>query len=343
MVGHHRKQGRREQSRRPSASWCYSTIATADSKLACLARFAISAISIASVHRYRVGLLFDTAVPLELRTCCSCSPLRLLTTLLAGSAARYWIFSMRSLLLMPALLAVMATAHAASPNINVGAMYEYLEPGRSMLLKRVRNSGDATAFVRVEITEVVYDSAGKPIEQPLPPEQALTLEGTAAHLLASPARLIVPASGQQAARLLYRGDRSRERYYRLRFVPVLPASEEFALTEAESEDYRKQLSAGVNVLTGYGVFVIVHPAQATYRVHHQESSDSYLLRNDGNSTVIVEDLVHCQGSGKAEQCSPPRKVHLLPGRSQRFEKLVGHAQRFQLVEGDTRRSVHFNR
>ena len=249
---------------------------------------------------------------------------------------------MRSLLLMPVLLAVMATAHAASPNITVGAMYEYLEPDRSTLLKRVRNSGDATAFVRVEITEVVYDDAGAAREQPLPPEQALG-SGSDAHLLASPARLIVPANGQQATRLLYRGDRSTERYYRLRFVPVLPANDEFALTEAESAQYRQQLSAGVNVLTGYGVFVIIHPAQAEYRVHHQENSDSYLLRNDGNSTVIVEDLVHCQGGGKAEQCSPPRKVHLLPGRSQRFEKLAGHAQRFQLIEGQARRTVHFNR
>lgn len=249
---------------------------------------------------------------------------------------------MNRLVLLAVLLAAAGATHAAAPNINVGAMYEYLEPGRSTLLKRVRNSGDVTAFVKVEITEVVYDSDGTPREQALPPEQALLAGSTTAHLLASPARLIVPANGQQATRLLYRGDRGKERYYRVRFVPVLPANQEFALTEAESEDYRKQLSAGVNVLTGYGTFVIVHPAQAEYRVYQQESSDSYLLRNDGNSTVIVEDLVHCQGSGKAEQCSPPRKVHLLPGRSQRLEKLAGQVQRFQLVEGEKRSTVHFN-
>lgn len=240
------------------------------------------------------------------------------------------------------LIASSQVVQAGSPSIAVGAMYEYLEPGRSTLLKRVRNGGDATAFVRVEVTEVVYDSDGIAREQPMSPEQAV-VESAAGHLVASPARLIVPANGQQATRLLYRGGRGAERYYRVRFVPVLPSNDDFALTEAESEDYRRQLSAGVNVLTGYGIFVIVHPAHSVYRVHHEERSDSYMLRNDGNTTVVVEDLVHCQVSGKAEKCSPPRKVHLLPGRTEHFEKLAGHSQRFQLVEGAKRRTVHFNR
>ena len=245
---------------------------------------------------------------------------------------------MRSLLLMPALLAVMATAHAASPNINVGAMYEYLEPGRSTLLKRVRNSGDATAFVRVEITEVIYE--GKvPREVPVEGDAAAR---TAPSLVASPARMIVPAQGQQATRLLYQRAREQERYYRLRFVPVLPkTADEFALDEAQASDYAKQLNAGVNVLTGYGVFVIVHPANARYHVRQETLADADVLHNDGNSTVILDDHRQCSGSGASEQCSPARKVHLLPGSQQRFERVAGRHHRLEIVEGDQKRSVHF--
>ncbi|MEN5203156.1 CS1 fimbrial subunit B flags: Precursor [Stenotrophomonas sp. TWI700] len=249
----------------------------------------------------------------------------------------------RHLALGPASLVLAFSVQAASPNINVGAMYEYLEPDRSTLLKRVRNAGDATAFVRTEITEVVYDGPGKPSERALPSDQSAFAAGSAPHLIASPSRLIVPAKGQQATRLLFRGDRSKERYYRMRFVPVLPSREEFALTETESEAYRKQLSAGVNVLTGYGIFVIVHPSAPTYRTHHDDGGDSYTLRNGGNSTVVIENFVHCRGSGKAEQCSPPRKIHLLPGRTEMFEKRAGNVHRFELVEGDRRRTIHFSR
>jgi len=177
---------------------------------------------------------------------------------------------MKRFLLLIAVLAGTHAARAAAPNIHVGAMYEYLEPSRNTLLKRVRNSGDATAFVRVEIREVRYGTDGRPEEHAVDTSVISTAAG-AQGLVASPSRLIVPAQSQQATRLLYQGDRSRERYYRVRFIPVLPQSlDEFALSETESAEYGNALSAGVNVLTGYGVFVIVHPEAPQYdtgRVH----------------------------------------------------------------------------
>lgn len=49
-----------------------------------------------------------------------------------------------------------STAQAAAPKLNVGSMHDYIDSDKCTLLKRVRNSGDATAFVRVEISEIVY-------------------------------------------------------------------------------------------------------------------------------------------------------------------------------------------
>lgn len=227
-------------------------------------------------------------------------------------------------------------ARASAPIIHVGAMYEYAEPGMGALLKRVRNSGDATAFVRVQISEVRYAADGT--FQEVPVDHASTA-AAAAGLVASPSRLIVPAQGQQATRLLVRGDRSRERYYRVRFVPVLPQTEdEFALTDAQRDDYRRELSAGVNVLTGYGVFVIVHPDPARYDVQTETESDHVLLRNAGNATVVLDDVRQCSGNDKAA-CSPSRKIHLLPARTERFPKGDGQVHRFQIVEGDGRKDV----
>jgi len=234
-----------------------------------------------------------------------------------------------------AVSASSSPVQAAAPSIHVGAMYEYAGPGEGALLKRLRNTGDATAFVRVQISEVRYAADGSHREVPVD-----TSVGAQAGLIASPSRMIVPAQGQQATRLLVQGDRSIERYYRVRFVPVLPQSEdEFALTDAQRDDYRRELQAGVNVLTGYGVFVIVHPDQAHYDVQTTTQDDHVRLRNAGNTTVVLDDVRQCSASDSTAGCSPARRIHLLPERSERFPRGADQVHRFQIVEGDRRKDV----
>lgn len=92
----------------------------------------------------------------------------------------------------------------ATPALNVGGLYDYLDAARSTVLKRVRNGGDSTAFVKVSVAELVYDDDGSAREVD---QDTLPLE--ARGLIASPARLIVPARGMQSVRLLYRGSVSR--------------------------------------------------------------------------------------------------------------------------------------
>jgi len=73
----------------------------------------------------------------------------------------------RSLVLWGA--GMLSMAAVAAPSIHIGAMYDYLEDNRSTLLKRIRNSGDSTAFVRVSITEVSFGETGEPQEKSPPP------------------------------------------------------------------------------------------------------------------------------------------------------------------------------
>jgi hypothetical protein len=145
----------------------------------------------------------------------------------------------------------------AGPSLQIGTFYDFMGGNQSSYLKRIRNGGTSTAFVKVEIKEIFYQKNGASREEPLKMVEGSTRDG----LVASPARLIVPAKGTQGTRLLYTGDRSIERYFRVRFMPVVPEKEDkFAVSDSERESYEKEMSAGFNVMAGYGmVFFFARP------------------------------------------------------------------------------------
>jgi len=235
-----------------------------------------------------------------------------------------WLFAV--LLCLPSIA-------LAAPEINVGALYDYLGAGKSTLLKRVRNGGDTTAFVKVSVAELVYDGQGAPREID---QDSLPMAERG--LVASPARLIVPAKGMQAVRLLYRGDRQAERYFRLRFVPVLPETQDgFNLTEAQAEEYREGLKAGVNLLAGYGTLLFVRPNDVRFDTPVDEQPARFSVRNSGNSTVILDHVRHCSNDG--QHCDATTKYHLLPGRDRVFPRQAGRTYQFELIEGDRRREL----
>ena len=59
----------------------------------------------------------------------------------------------------------------ASPDISVGTLYDYMSAEKTTLLKRIRNIGDETAFVKITLAEIVYGADGVPKERELPEEQ----------------------------------------------------------------------------------------------------------------------------------------------------------------------------
>ncbi|NSX21782.1 molecular chaperone [Pseudomonas putida] len=237
---------------------------------------------------------------------------------------------MKMLSLSAFVLLAMPLAAVATPELNVGGLYDYLDGDRSTLLKRVRNSGDSTAFVKVSVAELVYDDAGVAHEIDT---DGLALEQRG--LVASPARLIVPAHGMQAVRLLYRGPRDQERYFRLRFMPVLPElGDGFAVDEQEAAQYRDGLRAGVNLLAGYGSLLFVRPAQAQYQTAVQREAGVLKVANQGNATVVLDHFRQCRAPG--QECEPATKHHLLPGRSRQFPGDASRMHQFELYEGQLR-------
>ncbi|RON46659.1 molecular chaperone [Pseudomonas frederiksbergensis] len=240
---------------------------------------------------------------------------------------------MKRLLLMW-VASVFGLTAQAGPQINVGTVYDYLDGDKSTYLKRVFNSGDSTAFVKINVLEILYDADGTSREVPI----QSTADGASRQgVMASPARLIVPAKGMQGTRLLFMGERDTERYFRVRFVPVVPEKEDdFVISTEERDDYKKNLSAGVNVMTGFGTIFFVRPKDARFDTAISDTASRYDLRNNGNTVVVVDEFKSCSLSDEND-CGPTTKHHVLAGKSFGFDKEKGREYRFMVIEGDSKK------
>ncbi|MGL6417853.1 hypothetical protein ACSZMW_08325 [Aeromonas allosaccharophila] len=216
-------------------------------------------------------------------------------------------------------LLVLSGNALASPDISVGTLYDYMSAEKTTLLKRIRNIGDETAFVKITLAEIVYGADGVPKERELPEEGVR-------QLVTSPSRLIIPAGGSQATRFIYMGERERERYFRVRFVPVKPQDDE--LTELPPQ---QQISAGVSIMTGFGTILFVAPKETRYDTRIDRENGVLYVENRGNATVILDYLELCDK--KETSCSQPEKLHLLPGVKKRLGKDATRTVRFELIEG----------
>jgi len=225
----------------------------------------------------------------------------------------------------------------AGPQIGVGVVYDYLDGDKSTYMKRVFNGGTSTAFVKVNILEIVYNEDGSYQELPLETQANGTSKDG---LMASPARLIVPANGMQGTRLLFMGNREKERYFRVRFVPVVPeAEDEFAISAEEREEYKKErVAAGVKVLAGYGTVFFVRPKDTRFETVIDDSANRYLMRNNGNSVVVIDEFKDCDAK-KESDCQPTTKHHVMAGRTFSFDKEAGREYRFTLIEGGKSKAV----
>jgi Mat/Ecp fimbriae periplasmic chaperone len=224
----------------------------------------------------------------------------------------------------------------AGPAINVGDFYDYLAGDKSTYLKRVFNGGTSTAFVKINVTEMLYKPDGSYDEVPLKSQvDGIVRDG----LMASPARLIVPASAMQSTRFLFMGERDRERYFRVRYLPVAPEKDdEFGVSEEERQAFEASLAAGVRVMSGYGTVFFVRPAQSRFDTRVENGGGNYTLRNAGNTVVVVDEFKDCAVNDRTD-CAPITKNHIFPGRVFSFEKQAGRIYRFFLLEGSTEKIV----
>lgn len=224
----------------------------------------------------------------------------------------------------------------AAPEIGIGSMYDLLMPNENFLVKKVYNSGDSTAFVRVDILEIRIDGNGK--EQELIP-QKVDVDGlNKQRLIATPQRMIVPPSGFQTLRLLWPGSRDKERYYRVRFTPVEPDKEnDFGLSEKQIQEYKNSVKAGVNILTGYGSIMYIMPESPVFNTGIENKGDSVRISNAGNATIVINGIKHCRKN--KDDCSESTRSFVIPGRDFFIKKKEGMSIVFQVNEAGKTKDV----
>ncbi|WLG29635.1 molecular chaperone [Pseudomonas lurida] len=234
-------------------------------------------------------------------------------------------------LLSAVVIGLSATAAQAGPSINIGTVYDYMDGDSSTYLKRVYNGGESTAFVRVNIYQIAFDATGEATETPLDNQGSSVAQRKG--LVASPARLIVPAKGMQATRLLFIGERDHERYYRVRFLPVVPEkADQFDVSDSDREQYKEAMSAGVNIMTGYGSILFIRPKNTRFETNIQDGPVEYRVENAGNSTIILDEFQDCSAKNESD-CQTTKKHHVRPGKVFSFAKDSDRFYRFNLVEG----------
>ncbi|ATR82491.1 MULTISPECIES: pilus assembly protein [Pseudomonas] len=240
---------------------------------------------------------------------------------------------MKKLLIIAAALLLQPWAAQAMPRLNIGALNDYLDASKTTQVKRIYNGGTSTAFVKVSVWELVRGPDGKFREVSLDGQDSASRS-----LVVSPARLIIPASGMQSVRLLYRGERDRERYYRLRFNPVVPeVGDGFEVNADGAKDYKDSLEAGVQVMAGFGSLFYVRPTNTQFKVDIDERQGKLVVRNNGNATVELDRFRACESKGK--NCASAVVHRLLPGAVLEFDKTGGRSYAFDLIEGEKKTEI----
>lgn len=238
-----------------------------------------------------------------------------------------------------AFIPVLSPAYA-TPVIGIGSMYDVLTPDMQSMTKRIYNTGDSTAFVRVEMFEINPGSKKGEEEAPQKELSGATLERN--RLIVTPQRLIIPPTGFQAVRILWPGDRESERYFRVRFTPVMPeADDSFGLDKKAISAYRKDtLHAGLNVLTGYGTIVIVQPEQPRFSTAIDSVGAACIaVKNNGNATVSLDNIRQCRIANT--DCGAVTREFILPGRMHTVDKKSGFKTNFTLIEGNNKREFSY--
>lgn len=236
---------------------------------------------------------------------------------------------------LASIMLLVAVPSFAGPMINVGELNEYIQPTQNNLAKRINNSGDATAFVRVSVDEMIFTTEGY-TENKLNADALIKGSGTG--LISSPARLIIPAKGMQTNRLVFTGNRDKEHYYRVRYIPVVPEDiQEFGITKEEAKKYQDDIRAGVTVLTGFGTIVTVLPVSSRFDTRIEETGSTLNIKNNGNASIVVHSLKECTDDKK--ECSNLTNQQLRPGMSLTKPITAGKNWSYTLYEGTQKREM----
>jgi P pilus assembly chaperone PapD len=223
-------------------------------------------------------------------------------------------------------------AFAGGPKINIGALDDYLPGNTSSIMKQIRNEGDETGFLKIEVKRITFDAHDRIHESPQADDGTMQNR-----LIVSPNRLIVPPNGARGTRMLYVGKRDEEQYFRVRYLPVAPSRK--AGFDVSPDVEKKFADAGVSVMIGYGEFVTVRPTHERYDTVFRQTPGKLVITNRGNSTVILER--YRVTAVAHDEPDTSGRMLVLPGRQVEVATSALKQLDFDLLEGEKTTAKHF--
>lgn len=189
-----------------------------------------------------------------------------------------------------ALTAAFVPTNKAGAQLVLSQLVVDLQPGKQGRQDiEVINSGPQTLYVSVEPREVIGPGTTQSSSRQDPDPEKLGL-------LVSPARMVLDSGKRKLLRVAsLNGGLERERVYRVTVKPVV--------AQLSSE------KAGLKILVGYDVLVLVRPATPQIEVNGTRSGKVLTLRNDGTASVELTGGKQCDQTGKNCQDLPGGRLY----------------------------------
>ena len=158
---------------------------------------------------------------------------------------------------------------------------------------RVTNVGNEVAYVKI---------TPKLITNPGTPEEKLLVinDPSKLGLLVSPRIMKIPPHKYKLIRLVF--TQKADVIDRLYRVDVQPTVGDLLLPNKTNE-------IGIKILVGYGVVVIQRPSKLNVAVSMERQDKTLIVKNTGNTNVILSNGKQCDLKGKNCQELPPKRIY----------------------------------
>ena len=183
---------------------------------------------------------------------------------------------------------------------------------------KVINNGDEEGYVQIDVFEVRNPGTDKE-------ERVKVTDPNAVKLIASPAKLAIPANGQKLVRIVNLDPSStEERIYRINVTPVLPPLQEDS-------------GSVVRVVVAYQLLVIVDPAEPREGIDIKRSGYRLTVANNGNTNVLISDGKQCDPA--SDHCVDIAAHRVYPGNHWETELVFDSPVTFKLTSFNGIREV----
>jgi len=195
---------------------------------------------------------------------------------------------------MMAVLLIALSTSEVSAQLNVDKSVIELSSSDERRVIRLSNSGEDTLYVNLELHQVQDPTA---LEMTLLPSTDALSSGILVH----PRQLIIAPGQTRTARVVLKKSIPEiDEVYRLVLSPFAGD----ALAESKSTK-----GAGIRMLLGYKILVLVRPDELNPEIELQRDSESVRLVNHGNTNVLMRTLEACNPDGLSCQKLPSNRVY----------------------------------